>query len=546
MSLASPHVSELSVHELPTASTTLTMSKADLRNRILGAWTGKSWGAVIGEPHEYDYQGVIYEGPIEVHPQAPSEWLHREDDLYTNMAFLEVLRDKGLEATTAEFSAVFTHKNFMLWHANGQARQNLLEGIAPELCGHPHYNPHADDIDFQIECDFIGIISPGLPLQAREMALRAGRLMNYGDGIYAGVYLAQLYTDAFSVIDPVELVTRGLAAIPADCDYASMILDCLAWFEEAPGDWRLSWQRLEDKWNFDLCPWARSERGRFNIQGHFNGAYIVIALLHGGGDFDLSIEICTRCGQDTDSNVANVGGVLGTMLGFERLPQRSKDVLAPYMDRDYKHTSLSINSAAALSFDLALANIARSGGTVTGDDVTIPVTAVEWTGPTERSFIDFDFTGAWGVADPALRWTGTWEKSGSQHMAGSERFSFTDEPGASLELDFIGNAIYVQGNLRDDCGVLEASVDGVVMQRRDLCGPTIWNNSAQMTAVWITGLADGAHTLRVTVTGERRAESQGAAIWLGRVAAYKGQVAPLPAGSEDQSFSVENTTNQQA
>ncbi len=513
---------------------TRTITKAELADRILGAWTGKSWGAVIGEPHEYDYQGVIYDGPIEVHPQAPSEWLYREDDLYTNMAFLEVLRDKGLDATTADFAAVFTQKNFMLWHANGQARQNLLEGIAPELCGHPVYSPHADDIDFQIECDFIGIISPGLPLAARDMAMRAGRLMNYGDGLYAGAYLAQLYTDAFFIDDPVALVTRGLSAIPADCDYAEMIRDCLAWFEEAPGDWRGSWQKLEDKWNHDLCPWAQSSNGRFNIQGHFNGAYIVLALLHGAGDFDLSIEICTRCGQDTDSNVANVGGVLGTMFGFARLPQRSKDVLAPYMDRDYKHTTLSINSATNLSIELALANIARHGGDVAGETISIPASEPQWTGPTERSFVDFDFTGAWRVADPALRWTGAWQKSGQEHMAGSERFFFTAEAGATMEIDFTGNAIYVQGNLRDDGGTLEAAVDGVVRQRRDLCGPSIWQNSAQMTAVWITGLADGPHTLRVTVTGEGRAESKGASVWLGRVAAYKGQVAPLPFTTNDK------------
>ena len=58
----------------------------------------------------------------------------------------------------------------MLWHANGQARQNLLEGIPPGLSGHPYYNPHADDIDFQIECDFIGIISPGLSDSSQKIS----------------------------------------------------------------------------------------------------------------------------------------------------------------------------------------------------------------------------------------------------------------------------------------------------------------------------------------------------------------------------------------
>lgn len=39
----------------------------------------------------------------------------------------------------------------MLRYTNGQARQNLLAGVKPGLSGHPKYNPHADDIDFQID-----------------------------------------------------------------------------------------------------------------------------------------------------------------------------------------------------------------------------------------------------------------------------------------------------------------------------------------------------------------------------------------------------------
>ena len=98
----------------------------------------------------------------------------------------------------------------MLWHANGQARQNLLEGIPPGLSGHPYYNPHADDIDFQIECDFIGIISPGLPKVALEIANKVGHLMNYGDGYYAGAFLTVLYTYAYFESDRVKLIQMAL------------------------------------------------------------------------------------------------------------------------------------------------------------------------------------------------------------------------------------------------------------------------------------------------------------------------------------------------
>ncbi|MBR55385.1 hypothetical protein CMK19_16640 [Candidatus Poribacteria bacterium] len=139
-----------------------SLGKKELKNKILGGWTGKSYGAMMGQPMEFAAQGEIYQGSLDIHPESPEVWLHNEDDLYTNMAFLEVLRDKGLDASQENFADVFRRSKFMLWHANGQARQNLLAGIPPNLSGHPQYNPHADDIDFQIECDFIGIISPGL------------------------------------------------------------------------------------------------------------------------------------------------------------------------------------------------------------------------------------------------------------------------------------------------------------------------------------------------------------------------------------------------
>ena len=148
--------------------------------------------------------------------------------------------------------------------------------------------------------------------------------MNYGDGYYAGAFLSALYSYAYteSDYDIVRIIKLALRAIPAESQYAQIIDDILRWYQEEPDDWRATWQKLEAKWNHDLCPWAKSDpvplkegklSDRFNIQGHFNGAYILIGLLYGKGDFLNAISICTRCGQDTDSNVANCGGVMGVM-----------------------------------------------------------------------------------------------------------------------------------------------------------------------------------------------------------------------------------------
>ena len=39
--------------------------------------------------------------------------------------------------------------------------------------------------------------------------------------------------------------------------------------------------------------------------------YIALALLCGEGDFDKTMEIAIRCGQDTDCNPSTAAGVLG-------------------------------------------------------------------------------------------------------------------------------------------------------------------------------------------------------------------------------------------
>lgn len=113
------------------------LSHDELQNKILGGWCGKAFGCMMGEPMEFKAQGEIYEGSLDIDPKAPTIGLHNEDDMYVNMALLEVMREKGLDATGDDYASVFRESDFMLWHANGQARQNLREGVSPGLSGHP-------------------------------------------------------------------------------------------------------------------------------------------------------------------------------------------------------------------------------------------------------------------------------------------------------------------------------------------------------------------------------------------------------------------------
>ena len=66
---------------------------------------------------------------------------------------------------------MFKNAKYQLWHANLAARRALRRGVPAALSGTPKYNAHANDIDFQIEADFIGLMAPGLPQSANDHCL---------------------------------------------------------------------------------------------------------------------------------------------------------------------------------------------------------------------------------------------------------------------------------------------------------------------------------------------------------------------------------------
>src|SRR5947208_2887818 len=133
---------------------TRTISRAELRDRIQGGWAGQMIGVSFGAPTEFHYRGKINDAPLPPWtPERVSNSL-QQDDLYVDMTFAKVLDDKGLNATSEDFGAMFRNAKYQLWHANLAARRNLRRGVPASKSGTPEFNAHANDIDFQIEADF--------------------------------------------------------------------------------------------------------------------------------------------------------------------------------------------------------------------------------------------------------------------------------------------------------------------------------------------------------------------------------------------------------
>ena len=94
-------------------------------------------------------------------------------------------------------------------------------------------------------------------------------------------------------------------------------------------------------------------------------------MLYGEKDFSKTIDISTRCGQDSDCNPASAGGILGTKIGYENIPDYWKNELYPVEDINFKYTTISLNKTHQMSFDQAILNIIENGGEDLQDSLVI-------------------------------------------------------------------------------------------------------------------------------------------------------------------------------
>jgi hypothetical protein len=240
-----------------------------------------------------------------------------QDDLYIEFMFLYSILKNGLDVTATEIAEdwlKYLAPN-RIWGANKASYLNFQKGIWPPMSGNPRYTPQGDAIDYQIEADLFGLISPGMPRISNAWGDKVGHIMNYGDGVYGGMAMSAMYTAAFFESDPRKLAEYSLLAIPSESGYAQMVRDVLDLQKKYP-NWQDAWKELQPKWgkkDGKLVP---------GLDVRINGAYVYMGLLYGGGDFWKSMNISMRCGVDSDCNPSSVAGILGTVLGMKGIPPK--------------------------------------------------------------------------------------------------------------------------------------------------------------------------------------------------------------------------------
>jgi hypothetical protein len=464
------------------------LSRAVLEDKIRGGWAGQMIGVSYGAPTEFRSNRRIINWQIGWAPDNVSNAIN-QDDLYVEMTFAEVLDTVGLDATSEQFGDMFKNSKYELWHANASARRLLNNGIKAPLSGDPRYNAHANDIDFQIESDFIGLMTPGLPQEANRIADRVGRVMNYGDGLYGGMFFGGMYAAAFFESDPRKVVEMGLRSIPADSGYGKIIADVLKWSAENPKDWQKTWRLITEKWDRDdPCPDGALDD--FNIDARLNGAFVALGLLYGERDFAKTLEVSARAGQDSDCNPSSAAGILGVMLGYKGIPDQWKSGIPKLADTKFAYTRYSFNEITASTVARALKVIQKAGGTVSDTEVVVPSQdpkapkLEQWAvdPPTERLEAT---SGAW-------KWSAGW----TGRPDGDGNTMSSTEAGSEATLRFTGTGVLVVGDYTDKGGRAEVLLDN---QKAGEINAKKVPHTNDNVYWFVTGLKGGPHTVVIRV-----------------------------------------------
>ena len=323
------------------------IARDDYAERVYAALLGKVIGVYIGRPFEgWTYDKITERfGEIDryVAEDLGKMIVVTDDDIAGTMTFIRAAADsgRGYDTTSDDIAEgwlnyLIEERSVLWWGGMGNSTEHtaylrLKAGYRPPYSGSAELNGRvvSEQIGAQIFIDGWGLIAPGAPRLAAELARRAAVVSHDGEAIFGAQMVAAMEAAAFTTRDIDEIIDAGLSTIPADSLIAKLVADLRAWRTIEP-NWRDARDRLEARYGYHLYG-----GGCHMVPNH---GLIILALLYCDRDFSRAMTIVNTSGWDTDCNSGNVGCLLGLVAGLESI-DAGYDWRGPVADRLYVPTA---------------------------------------------------------------------------------------------------------------------------------------------------------------------------------------------------------------
>lgn len=277
-------------------NTEVDVNSESYRKAVNKSWVGQIAGGAFGTAIEgYTRENIKKSfGKVTGYLKKPCTY---NDDITYELAFLAALEKRGKQLKAKDIASEWVGRIPFGWSAEDIALKNLMLGIDPPQSG-CSCNPYREWIGAQMRGAVCGLVAPGNPQLAAELAWMDGGISHHNSGIIGEAFNAVLTSMAFVEKDARSLLEKVIAMLPKDCQYYDVVKYALDKCRTA-NDYEEALISCEKKFE------------EYNLTHAFpNAAIEVAALWFGEGKFDRTMEIAAAAGMDVDCNTAQLGSIV--------------------------------------------------------------------------------------------------------------------------------------------------------------------------------------------------------------------------------------------
>ncbi len=305
----------------------MRLSFAQYKDKVMGCWTGKNIGGVLGAPFEGKRQKV----QIDNYQQDLSAGPPPNDDLDLQIVWLSAVEKYGRNVNAQILGEYWLSYVIPNWVEYGMGKANLRAGIVPPMSGVVD-NVYKDSCGCFIRSEIWACLAPGHPEIAARYAYEDG-IVDHGDeGVRGEIFFAALESAAFVESCPDTLLDIALSYIPDDCAVARAVQEARTCYREGVDFWEAR-KRVHNlvpgTFGIQSCKISEIdpeekdlELGAPGFDAPENIAFAILGWLYGEGDFGKALCLAVGCGEDTDCSGASLGALLGILCGASQIPEK--------------------------------------------------------------------------------------------------------------------------------------------------------------------------------------------------------------------------------
>lgn len=289
----------------------------DYYDRTLGGITAELWGNFSGLPTEFQY--VSSPNPQQV-PWVVSQVYETDDDTSMEYVYTHTMETYGVNNVTYEdiVREWKYHIRDYIWVGNAAAKDLMDRGYLPPYTGKVGYNPSFRAIDAQIECEVLGMISPGMKENALSRCDWWMRSVCDDVALECSSFYSALCAELYIEHDVIQAIENVMDIFPEESSPRKISANILSMKEDTP-NWIDARQMLYYQYYVNN-PVKKNDV----LDCEINFAMVILSLVYGNNDFKTAGQISLRAGFDNDCNAATACLMMGIALGYSGLPEDMK------------------------------------------------------------------------------------------------------------------------------------------------------------------------------------------------------------------------------